>query len=123
MILDFFNYLCDRRMVEKTYFCHRYFQLDTMLRFLLSVLFLFVPFGLRLDGKSSVRTINEPVTTAMNTMEAYADLYRSMRLEGVIKWKAFRQAVIGYYKIENRRKDILTLIDFSRPSTDCILRR
>ena len=105
-------------MVEKTYFCHRYFQLDTMLRFLLSVLFLFVPCVLFMDGKSSVRTTNEPDTTAMNKMEAYADLYRSMRLEGVIKWKAFRQAVIGYYKIENRRKDILTLIDFSRPSTE-----
>ena len=41
-----------------------------------------------------------------------------MQLEGVVNWKAFRQAVAGYNKIENRKRDILTLIDFSRPSTD-----
>ncbi|WP_373828991.1 murein L,D-transpeptidase catalytic domain family protein [Bacteroides heparinolyticus] len=35
-----------------------------------------------------------------------------------MNWKAFRQAVAGYYKIENRKRDVLTLIDFSRPSTD-----
>ena len=44
-------------------------------------------------------------------------MYRSMQLEGVVNWKAFRQAVAGYDKIENRKRNILTLIDFSRPST------
>ena len=48
---------------------------------------------------------------------AYASLYRSMQLEGVVNWKAFRQAVAGYYKIDNRKREVLTLIDFSRPST------
>ena len=50
-------------------------------------------------------------------VEAYASLYRSMQLEGVVNWKAFRQAVAGYYKIDNRKREVLTLIDFSRPST------
>lgn len=40
-----------------------------------------------------------------------------MQLEGVVNWKAFRQAVAGYYKIDNRKREVLTLIDFSRPST------
>ena len=47
-----------------------------------------------------------------------ADLYRSMHLEGVVSWKAFRQAVTGYHKIADRKRDVLTLIDFSRPSTE-----
>lgn len=41
-----------------------------------------------------------------------------MGLEGMVNWRAFRQAVVGYDKIENRKRDILTLIDFSRPSTE-----
>lgn len=49
---------------------------------------------------------------------AYAGLYRSMQLEGVVGWKAFRQAVAGYYKIVGRKREVLTLIDFSRPSTE-----
>ena len=47
-----------------------------------------------------------------------ANLYESMQLEGVVNYKAFRQAVEGYRKIENRHRDILTLIDFSKPSTE-----
>ena len=47
-----------------------------------------------------------------------ANLYESMQLDGVVNYKAFRQAVEGYRKIENRHRDILTLIDFSKPSTE-----
>ena len=47
-----------------------------------------------------------------------ANLYASMQLEGIVNYKAFRQAVEGYRKIENRHRDILTLIDFSKPSTE-----
>lgn len=47
-----------------------------------------------------------------------ARLYRSMQLEGVVNWKAFRQAVAGYKKISGRRREVLTLIDFSKPSTE-----
>ena len=44
-----------------------------------------------------------------------ANLYAFMQLEGIVNYKAFRQAVEGYRKIENRHRDILTLIDFSKP--------
>lgn len=47
-----------------------------------------------------------------------AELYTSMQLEGIVNYKAFRQAVEGYKKISNRNRDILTLIDFSKPSTE-----
>ena len=46
-----------------------------------------------------------------------AGLYASMQLEGVVNYKAFRQAVEGYRKIENRHRDILTLIDFYMAET------
>ena len=49
---------------------------------------------------------------------ACAQLYRTMQLEGIVGWDAFRQAVTGYHKIAGRKRDVLTLIDFSRPSTE-----
>lgn len=45
-------------------------------------------------------------------------LYEAMQLDGVVNPVAFRQAVEGYNRIEKRRRDILTLIDFSKPSTE-----
>jgi hypothetical protein len=88
-----------------------------MLRFIVSVLFLFLPCTLFLGGKSSDSTPDFAERAASSDVEAYASLYRSMQLEGVVNWKAFRQAVAGYYKIDNRKREVLILIDFSRPST------
>lgn len=93
-------------------------QFYSMHRFWLSVLLLFVPCFLFFGSKSSVRTAEEPDAVSLEKTEACAGLYRSMQLEGVVNWKAFRQAVAGFYKIENRKREILTLIDFSRPSTE-----
>ena len=88
-----------------------------MLRFIVSILFLFLPCTLFLGGKSSDNIPDSAERTPASDVEAYASLYRSMQLEGVVNWKAFRQAVAGYYKIDNRKREVLTLIDFSRPST------
>lgn len=88
-----------------------------MLRFIVFILFLFLPCTLFLGGKSSNSTPDFAERAASSDVEAYASLYRSMQLEGVVNWKAFRQAVAGYYKIDNRKREVLTLIDFSRPST------
>lgn len=88
-----------------------------MLRFIVFILFLFLPCTLFLGGKSSDSTPDSTERAAVSDVEAYASLYRSMQLEGVVNWKAFRQAVAGYYKIDNRKREVLTLIDFSRPST------
>ena len=48
-------------------------------------------------------------------------LYDEMQLDGKVNFTAFRQAVSGYYRITQRRREVLTLIDFSRPSTECRL--
>ena len=88
-----------------------------MLRFIVFILFLFLPCTLFWGGKSSDSTPDSAERAAASDVEAYASLYRAMQLEGVVNWKAFRQAVAGYYKIDNRKREVLTLIDFSRPST------
>ena len=45
-------------------------------------------------------------------------LYETMNLSGVVDYDAFRQAFAGYSKIEKRRRNIFTLIDFTKPSTE-----
>ena len=45
-------------------------------------------------------------------------LYVEMELDGVVNYAAFEQAVSGYNKITQKDKEILTLVDFSKPSTE-----
>lgn len=45
-------------------------------------------------------------------------LFEEMQLGGVVNFLAFRQAVQGYNKIEQKNKPVLTLIDFTKPSTE-----
>ena len=45
-------------------------------------------------------------------------LYMEMNLQQVINYTAFEQAVLGYNRIDAKNKNILTLIDFSKPSTE-----
>lgn len=89
-----------------------------MQRLILFILFLYFPFTLFIGVRPPADAVALPHAALANKTEVYATLYRSMQLEGAVNWKAFLQAVEGYYKIENRRRDVLTLIDFSRPSTD-----
>ena len=89
-----------------------------MLRFCLSFLFMFFPCFLFLGNRPATCMTDKPDVSLAEESAACADLYRSMQLEGVVSWKAFRQAVTGYHKIAGRKRDVLTLIDFSRPSTE-----
>lgn len=88
-----------------------------MQRLILFILFLYFPFTLFIGVRPPADAVALPHAALANKTEVYATLYRSMQLEGAVNWKAFLQALEGYYKIENRRRDVLTLIDFSRPST------
>ncbi|MDR2914898.1 MAG: murein L,D-transpeptidase catalytic domain family protein [Tannerella sp.] len=45
-------------------------------------------------------------------------LYNEIGLSKIVNYDAFEQAIAGYSKIEGRKKDILTLIDFTKPSTE-----
>lgn len=89
-----------------------------MLRVCLSFLFLFFPCFLFLGSKPATGVPDKPDVAPAVESAACAELYRSMQLEGVVSWNAFHQAVTGYHKIAGRKRDVLTLIDFSRPSTE-----
>ena len=58
--------------------------------------------------KSTVKTAPNPVL----------DLYQEMELEGIIKWNAFQEALQGYGKLKPKKRDIITIIDFTLPSTE-----
>lgn len=45
-------------------------------------------------------------------------LFEDMQLGGVVNFLAFRQAVAGYNLIKQKSKSILTLIDFTKSSTE-----
>lgn len=45
-------------------------------------------------------------------------LFEEMNLAGVVNFVAFQKAIAGYKCIEQKHKPILTLIDFSKPSTE-----
>lgn len=66
-------------------------------------------------GQTSAETaVVEKQATAAPTASS---LYEEMNLSGKINAEAFEQAYNGYCSIEGRKKDILTLIDFTKPST------
>lgn len=85
-----------------------------MLRFILSCCLLMFS-GLFFRDGIVVRQV--PLPAKASEADACRGLYQSMQLEGVVNWQAFRQAVTGYYRIEGKRREVLTLIDFSLPST------
>lgn len=83
-----------------------------MHRFLLTVGLLLLPLlGQPHGGQPKVETPAAKTTTA-------SSLYAEMNLEGKVNTKAFELAVAGYNKITDRKRDVLTLIDFSKPSTE-----
>ncbi|NDW13612.1 hypothetical protein D0T50_12025 [Bacteroides sp. 214] len=60
---------------------------------------------------------SEVLTISNETSEIQA-LFTEMNLTGVVNYTAFEQAMIGYKKICEKKKEILTLIDFSKPSSE-----
>ncbi len=50
--------------------------------------------------------------------EHVVEAYLEAKLEGVIDFKLFNEAYYAYEHTKNRRKPILTIIDYSKPSTE-----
>ena len=88
-----------------------------MHKLILSVLLLFVPGLLMLTGGKTEPQPAAPQAAPSPTARHEA-LYDSLRLEGMVSRDAFVSAVIGYERIDRRRREVLTLIDFSKPSTE-----
>ncbi|MFA0438672.1 peptidase [Vibrio sp. 10N.286.49.C2] len=45
-------------------------------------------------------------------------IYQSAALDGVVDFQLFKDAYIAYRKTPERKKSLLTIIDYSKPSTD-----
>lgn len=45
-------------------------------------------------------------------------LFEEMQLGGIVNFLAFQEAVAGYHRIQQKSKPIMTLIDFTKPSTE-----
>lgn len=80
-----------------------------MRKFLLFIIISIIP-----TGYLSVGGEGDGGGTAAGNMELYA----GMELEGVVNFDAFCQAIAGYNSITAKKRDILTLIDFTKPSTE-----
>lgn len=80
-----------------------------MHKVLLYLFLLFIPVNFS-KTKSS-----EPRASVISSCK---QLYNEMQLEGIVNFTAFEQAMAGYNTIEEKEKEILTLVDFSKPSTE-----
>lgn len=80
-----------------------------MQRFIIYLILLLLPAGF-----SPTRSIL-PAVPVVSESRA---LYEEMQLAGVVSYDAFREALAGFNKLEAKNKDMLTLIDFTRPSTE-----
>ena len=58
------------------------------------------------------------VFTKENNQFYARNLYNEMKLNGLINYQAFSQAIDGFNKTKNKEKNILTIVDFSLPSTE-----
>lgn len=62
-------------------------------------------------------SINKGTSVQKPAVSESSLLYSEMNLQRIISYSAFEQALSGYNRIDAPNKDILTLIDFSKPST------
>lgn len=66
--------------------------------------------------------VNAPIEINQTKVELEKDpvkeLYDEMKLQGIIKWDAFEQAMQGYNQLSPKNKNIMTIIDFTLPSTE-----
>ena len=84
--------------------------------FLFLFLFLF-PFS-NVSTRTSVSEEMTDMAIPENELTDGEVLFEEMNLGGIVNFPAFRQAVQGYNKIEQKKKPVLTLIDFTKPSTE-----
>lgn len=89
-----------------------------MTRFLLLLCLFFIPgFSFFADTETDKPTHHSTIKSPLDETNWQA-LYQEMRLDSLIQPDAFKQAVCGYYKIQKKKREILTLIDFSKASTE-----
>lgn len=63
-------------------------------------------------------SINSTDTGASTDSSNSYELYVNMQLDGIVNYDVFNNAITGYNKIDSRKKDMITIIDFTKPSTE-----
>ncbi|WP_370648564.1 murein L,D-transpeptidase catalytic domain family protein, partial [uncultured Parabacteroides sp.] len=86
-----------------------------LLRICLYSVLLFLPANYTATRSSSPLLPAEPVAAMPSLCR---QLYTDMQLDNVVNYTAFEQAITGAQAVERRNKDIITLIDFTKPSTE-----
>ena len=84
-----------------------------MQKLIVCLLFLF-PSSRLVTGMGENQSL---ISTLDTELSAIRQLFKEMQLAGIIDFTAFRQAVTGYRKIEQKEKPVMTIIDFTKPST------
>lgn len=89
---------------------------DMFSRFCLYLIFLFLPVNYSATRVTApTRSIED---TEYNALSNSQRLYKEMNLADMINYRAFEHAIEGSKNIERTNKDIITLIDFTKPSTE-----
>lgn len=86
------------------------------MKFLVSVLLL----SALTVSDSFIAATKEPShsTTEPTPIDTCQQLYSKIHLDNIVNYEAFEQAMVGYNKLSIKNKDIITIIDFSKPSTE-----
>ncbi len=90
--------------------------MNVSMRKVLPVFFLFLFFPCHQNPIHTTEEWHAP--SPVSELVAGEEMYEEMQLGGIVNFLAFRQAVAGYIRIREKTKNILTLIDFSKPSTE-----
>lgn len=81
---------------------------------LVSLVFAF--FSTIIAGASLASNLQPKSSIIQNDLSAEY-LFNEMKLNGIVDFSTFKKAIDGYHKIHDKRKEVLTLIDFTKPST------
>ncbi|MCD7916487.1 MAG: murein L,D-transpeptidase catalytic domain family protein [Tannerellaceae bacterium] len=81
------------------------------------ILFVLILCVLFIPGK--LQTLQVPLPEAPEIVEVKCQkLYDEIGLEGIVNYKAFEQAILGFHLVDRKNKDIIAVINFSKPSTE-----
>lgn len=81
------------------------------------ITFFLTSFNLTKTTQPTARTVEIP-TISESKKPDFAQLYEEIQLENILSFEAFEQALSGMEKINPDKKDIITIIDFTLPSTE-----
>lgn len=85
---------------------------------ILSVLILMAAIPVAVALLPSSRLTAGEASPGTEESDACLDLYNELNLNGTVHYDAFAEAVAGYGLIRDRSKDVLVVIDYTKPSSE-----